>query len=296
MSVRLWNAAPIRWKSLNVSSSLNEELTTVALDSLDAYSNLGQTSTAESSPSRRRNRRIRTRPTSTNRPIQSSSDKQAQHRFYQNDSGLTLNDYFFEHQRLHGYTKGTPILNQSQALSTLQELLVTQVEIYLTSLQNASARSAMSLLQQSVLSIDVWAAIQRGEGSYHKAHVHDGALVSGVYYSSVPAGSAPLVFHKYQPQEDLTSGSIVSYQSYKYDAATTMVEGAFQESNDEETVLFQPGEGKVILFPPWLWHGVPPPEATKKEKNMEDSDSLPRVSFAFNLTGAFPGDPWHVAR
>ena len=292
---RLWNVAPIRSTSLNVPASMNQELARVALDSLEAYSNLGQQSKTQSSP--RRSRRIRTRPTPTNRSpgIQStrSDPQQAPHHIHQDGSGLSLNDYFFEHQRLHGYTTGTPILNQSQALSNLQKLLVTQVETYLTSLQHSSASHAISLLQQGILSLDVWAAIQRGKGSYHKTHVHDGALVSGVYYVSVPAGSAPLILYK--PQEDPPTGSMGSHHhnDNDKDAPKPMIlEEAIQESNcQSEKVLFFPSEGHVILFPPWLPHGVPTAAAK------EDSCCLsPRVSFAFNLTGAHPGDPWHVAR
>lgn len=30
------------------------------------------------------------------------------------------------------------------------------------------------------LTIDLWAAVQRGDGSHHKFHVHEDAVVSGV--------------------------------------------------------------------------------------------------------------------
>ena len=50
--------------------------------------------------------------------------------------------------------------------------------------------------QDHRINIDVWASVQPGYGARHGDHVHEGAIVSGVYYAAVPDGSAPLVFRK----------------------------------------------------------------------------------------------------
>jgi len=62
-------------------------------------------------------------------------------------------------------------------------------------------------------------------------------------------------------------------------------------------VIIPPTEGNLILFPPWVEHGVP--LAEEQEEIIDNSFiDLPRVSFAFNVTsGMVLGkDPWTVTR
>ena len=114
------------------------------------------------------------------------------------------------------------------------------------------------------------------KGAYHADHVHEGALVSGVYYAAVPPGSAPLVLRK--PKAE--NGQVEESQ-----------QKPFEEISD---VVHAPTEGDLVLFPPWVEHGVPVAEA---QENIESSN-VARVSFAFNVTGAFAlgNDPWNVTR
>lgn len=59
-------------------------------------------------------------------------------------------------------------------------------------------------------------------------------------------------------------------------------------------VVLPPSEGNLVLFPPWVEHGVPLAE----EQPKLDFDHFPRVSYAFNVTApiALSDDPWNVTR
>ena len=103
--------------------------------------------------------------------------------------------------------------------------------------------------------------------------------MSGVYYAAVPSGSAPLVLRR--PRTDESRGDEPQPEA-------TM--------NDNSDAVLAPTEGDLILFPPWVEHGVPLAEAQENKNN--SYNNLPRVSFAFNVTGAFAfgDDPWNVTR
>ena len=207
----------------------------------------------------------------------------------------TQNDNFFEYQRRNGYE----LWNQQtgELLQELKEVHITKAIIHylqqyhINSNNNEDKSGVASNLQQQrltnsiinelqnnfspELSIDLWATVQRGKGAHHKFHVHDGALISGVYYSSCPLGCAPLVLRRPMLNRD----------------------GKEEEEDElkvkEDDVIIHPKTGLLILFPPWLKHGVP--MATNGQKI---DPSLPRVSWAFNLTArlAYIGDAWDVSR
>jgi hypothetical protein len=66
-----------------------------------------------------------------------------------------------------------------------------------------------------------------------------------------------------------------------------------QSSESDDVIIMNPKEGQVIIFPPWLLHGVPKVETDSDESNFQE----PRVSFAFNLSGAYAGgDPWNFTQ
>lgn len=232
---------------------------------------------------------------------------------------LTDNDFFFEHQKTRGYRLANQAIANCDCTERLQEdYIVNTVAYYLDTVCGAKHLSDILLLGTGELSIDMWAAVQRGKvinnqltrtgsgygtkvssktksslfyskisfassfsslitkGAYHADHVHEGALVSGVYYSAVPSGSAPLFLRK--PKAD-----------------DTRVDGSQSQTSDEVSdVIHVPMEGDLVLFPPWVEHGVPVAE----EQAHIDSSSLTRVSFAFNVTGAFAlgNEPWNVTR
>ncbi len=58
-----------------------------------------------------------------------------------------------------------------------------------------------------------------------------------------------------------------------------------------------PTDGDLVLFPPWVEHGVPLADE-QQDHAINSTSSLARVSFAFNVTGALAlgNDPWNVTR
>lgn len=101
------------------------------------------------------------------------------------------------------------------------------------------------------------------KGGYNEIHTHPGALLSGVLYVKVPpeGDAGALCFHR---------NSMESYtiQSLGISQATTRAKTPHALPNK----TYMPKEGKVILFPAWVCHGV--------RENTTDDD---RISISFNL-------------
>lgn len=89
-------------------------------------------------------------------------------------------------------------------------------------------------------------------GAYNAAHVHQGALLSGTFYLTVPEGSGNLVLRDPRP------GVVLS-----------PFRG--QGANSARHVQVQPHEGLLVVFPNWLEHEVALHEA-----------DTPRVAIAIN--------------
>jgi uncharacterized protein (TIGR02466 family) len=240
---RLWNIAPVA--TINcvdmgiLTPNFNKSITEVAISTFDSYCNRSLEKTHHE-----KKRRSSQRSTSTS-----------------SDVNLTLNDFFFEYQKIHGFTRGLIHFNNSKEIKTLETVLEKHVMHYLSFLDSKSSH-ALNLYNDGILSLDIWAAVQHGDGAYHKNHVHEGAILSGVYYSSIPNGSAPLIMYK--PRNTECANDAVDHHH-----------------------VFTPLEGQLIIFPPWLLHGVPKATSTTYS---------PRVSFAFNLSGPIMGDPWNITR
>ncbi len=254
-----------------MTKCVNRELSRIALEALDTYRNLSKkdaTRTIESNKLKSTLKRPRRRQKSVH-VVREANEKHSA--VMHSPSGLTVNDYFFEYQKNRGYINGCPIISKSDEVRHLNTLLTSQVEDYFQNIMTKEmAEGVSTLIRNEMLSLDLWAAVQQGQGAYHKDHVHEGVLLSGVYYSAVPEGSAPLVLHR---PSDLDSNN----------------EG--KSDDHEKEKILQPIEGQVIIFPPWLVHGVP------FSDKVVDVDSA-RVSFAFNLRGVYGGggDPWDLTR
>ena len=91
--------------------------------------------------------------------------------------------------------------------------------------------------------------------SYHADHIHPYSHISGVFYVSCSEDSGDIVFKDPRP-------------------VRTMAMPPTTESTKENTdvITLHPQEGKLLLFPAWLTHGV--------EQNTTDTD---RVSMSFNF-------------
>jgi len=184
---------------------------------------------------------------------------------------VTANDNFFEYQRTRGFRLSTPRISSCDEVKELEEIhMLDAVTQYLLQLDNEKSISIANQLQtDSIFTIDMWAAVQSGKNAYHEYHVHKESVVSGVYYSNCPDNCAPLILKRPNDNMDKQSANDESYY------------------RDDEEVIIHPKEGQFILFPPWLYHGVP--------KTNEEHTEQARVSFAFNLNGRIV-DPWSITR
>lgn len=89
-------------------------------------------------------------------------------------------------------------------------------------------------------------------GGFNFLHMHEGSLLSGSFYVSVPSGSGQFVFR--DPRPGVITGSI---------------KGGVP--NGHADVHLTPSAGLLVLFPCWMEHYVEP----------HDSDA-PRITLAFN--------------
>lgn len=113
-------------------------------------------------------------------------------------------------------------------------------------------------------SLFVWASVHE-DGSEHPLHVHADALISGVYFVSVPDGSGP--FTVADPRG--------------YDRLRACLEPPFDAQHTVE-----PTAGELLLFPGWLPHRV----------GASRGVASPRVSVSFNLLGRWAELPGHEVR
>ena len=98
-------------------------------------------------------------------------------------------------------------------------------------------------------------AIVNGPGASNRAHLHPGALWSGVYYVSAPEASGNIEF------TDPRTANIMRQPRY-----------AERPDNCYPSMVIQPHTGMLLLFPGWLYHEV--------SSNLTGED---RVIVSFNL-------------
>ena len=196
---RLWNGtAPILTTNLlnsgSVDALFNDVLTGVAVSAFDKFTNSNpNTSKYQSDGSTRRRRQKR--PLSVNE-IDLDPPKSIK---------TTSNDHFFEYQRTHGYKLAIPSIANCNQVHQLENKVIDACIHYLYTL-NATTIVHQLSNNSGEFSVDLWAAVQRGKGAHHAVHVHEGAVLSGVYYSSCPVGCAPLVLKR--PANAASVGSI----------------------------------------------------------------------------------------
>mmetsp|Transcript_12437 Transcript_12437/g.26468 ORF Transcript_12437/g.26468 Transcript_12437/m.26468 type:complete len:316 (-) Transcript_12437:16-963(-) len=293
---RLWEgAATILTTNLLESGvvhhQFNHLLTQVAVAAFDDFTNnkpsLISKRENEAPSAGRRRRRASTPLQKNNSDHPPSLPSTLSHDNSSSALKTTPNDNFFEFQRMRGYRLASPYISDCDAARQLEEEhVVGAVSHYLQQFPTSIAKSIANQIEacDAGISIDLWAAVQRGPGAYHAFHVHEGVIVSGVYYSNCPSGCAPLILKK--PSGGNTFDAINSdHQRYNSEQDGDGIE--------KEDVIIHPKEGQLVLFPPWLSHGVPMVNEAKQNAERLDNN-LPRVSWAFNLTGRFAsiGDPW----
>ena len=102
----------------------------------------------------------------------------------------------------------------------------------------------------------MWANINY-QGGYNKPHIHPNSLFSGVYYVKTPKNSGKLVCNDPRPGVQLNM--------------PIRKEGRPPKHLWRECHL-EPVEGRIIIFPFYLWHSVEP----------NQSNDI-RISVSFNF-------------
>jgi uncharacterized protein (TIGR02466 family) len=108
---------------------------------------------------------------------------------------------------------------------------------------------------------NVWMNIN-GKGGYNEVHTHPGAVMSGAFYVTVPPGPVgKLTFHR-----DAAEGYMIHSLGTSMDMSTAEV------PHTHSTWAYPPVNGRLMLFPAWVPHGV--------RENETDEE---RISISFNF-------------
>lgn len=113
------------------------------------------------------------------------------------------------------------------------------------------------------LEITTMWSISNPPGSSNRAHIHPGALWSGVYYVQAPEGAGQIEFI------DPRTVNLMNYASY--------VPNTKRKTECWTKVKVKPVAGKMLFFPSWLYHSVEPNLATAAGREGE------RVIISFNI-------------
>ncbi len=113
------------------------------------------------------------------------------------------------------------------------------------------------------LEITTMWSISNPPGSSNRAHIHPGALWSGVYYVQAPEGAGQIEFI------DPRTVNLMNYASY--------IPNSKRKTECWTKVKVKPVAGKMLFFPSWLYHSVEPNLATAAGRDGE------RVIISFNI-------------
>ena len=92
---------------------------------------------------------------------------------------------------------------------------------------------------------NMWANINY-KGGYNRPHIHPNSLFSGVYYVKSQPNSGKLVCNDPRPGIQTNMPTRVKGQPPKH---------LWRE------IHLDPKEGRILMFPSWLWHCVEPNES-----------------------------------
>ena len=99
--------------------------------------------------------------------------------------------------------------------------------------------------------------------SSNRAHIHPGALWSGVYYVQAPEGAGQIEFTDPRTMNIMNPASFMPRQKRKTECWTK--------------VKVKPEPGKMLFFPSWLYHSVDPNLA------QGDGPESERIIVSFNI-------------
>ena len=117
----------------------------------------------------------------------------------------------------------------------VDELFKMQMEIY-----------KEELLTREPIIGNMWANINP-PGGYNRPHIHPNSHFSGVYYIKAPQNSGEIVFN--------------DPRSAAHMVMPERVKAIKPPSHLWREVRVNPLEGRMLMFPSWLWHCVEPNES-----------------------------------
>lgn len=172
---------------------------------------------------------------------------------------VPLNDRFYEAQRRR-FEDGMPPLFDSNTLRSWRTAWLGLVREYVSV---AAGPEAAHALFSRELQVFVWGGVHRG-CSYHQTHVHEDSAVSGTFYLDLPPGSGEIAFE--DPR-------------------------GMRPPFSRNRMVHRPEAGQLLLFPPWLSHGVLPSCAATGA-----AGGAARVALSFNVLSVPPRVAGRAAR
>ncbi|MEP2891861.1 TIGR02466 family protein [Tateyamaria sp.] len=116
----------------------------------------------------------------------------------------------------------------------------------------------------SYLTISTMWSITNPPGSSNRAHVHPGALWSGVYYVQAPEGAGNISFTDPRTEQIMNAANYMPNKKRKTECWSK--------------VNVKPVAGKLLFFPSWLYHSVAPNLAQGEGNEAE------RIIISFNIS------------
>ena len=110
----------------------------------------------------------------------------------------------------------------------------------------------------------MWSIIN-SPGSFNRSHIHPGCLLSGVYYVQAPENSGDIEFTEPRTQHLMDQAKFAP--------------GKKRPNKCWTKVKYKPTEGKMIIFPSWLYHAVYPNLSEAIGEGASD-----RIIISFNLS------------
>ena len=174
---------------------------------------------------------------------------------------VSLNDRFYEAQR-ERFEEGKPPAFDSPTLREWRRAWLDLIREYVSV---AAGPEASERMFSRELQLFVWAGVHRG-CSHHPTHIHEDSAVSGTLYLDVPPGSGAIVFE--DPR-------------------------GLRPPFSRNRLTHQPEVGQLLLFPPWLSHGVQP------SCDVAAAAGAARVALSFNvlsvpIAGKSSNTDWEV--
>lgn len=148
---------------------------------------------------------------------------------------------------------GDYLLGCKDALGDLARALQSHAEGIYSRFQSAATKVHLA---------NLWININSGP-HYNQTHTHPGSVLSGAFYVTAPEGSGRIIFHR-----DHASAFNYASVGTMEDFATGQEDAGFMYNQ----FSYPPVEGRVIIFPSWLPHGV--------ETGTNDTQ---RISISFNF-------------